>query len=84
MGDKHVGHALISIVRNIISELQFMIMTDEERLETRAIIKFNGGNGAILCSTCRTIIKTFATLSEEELRLMKEDNLPPQYCDKHK
>lgn len=59
-------------------------MTDKERYEERAIIKFNGGKGAILCSTCAVIIKTFATLSEEEMRLMKEDKLPPQYCDEHK
>lgn len=59
-------------------------MTDKERHETRAIIKFNNGKGAILCHTCKIIIKTFATLSEEEMRLMKEDKLPPQYCDEHK
>lgn len=53
-------------------------------LEDKAIIKFNNGRGAILCSTCRTIIKTFATLSREEIELMNKGELPRQYCDKHK
>lgn len=55
-------------------------MTDKEK----AIIKFNGGKGAILCSTCGVIIKTFSSLSKEELELMDKSLLPPQYCDEHK
>lgn len=59
-------------------------MTDKERREERAIIKFNNGNGAILCHTCRKIIKTFAYLTQDEHKLMKDGRLPPQYCDEHK
>lgn len=59
-------------------------MTDKVRNEGKAIIKFNGGLGAILCHTCSKIIKTFAYLTEDEHKLMKEGKLPPQYCDEHK
>lgn len=57
---------------------------EKERTQQMAIIKFNGGKGAILCSTCKKIIKTFSTLSKEELELMEQGGLPPQYCDEHK
>lgn len=52
------------------------------------IIKFNGGNGAILCEKCRRIIYTFSNMPQEfkdvqdsggDLRL-----LPPIYCNKCK
>lgn len=64
-------------------------MTDRERAHKErnketAIIKFNGGKGAILCSTCGVIIKTFGTLSKEELQLMNQGELPAQYCNEHK
>ena len=55
-------------------------MTDKDK----AIIKFNEGKGAILCSTCGVIIKTFETLSKEELQLMNQGQLPAQYCNEHK
>jgi hypothetical protein len=47
-----------------------------------AIVKFNNGNLAILCSKCRFIIKTGKDFSEEELLFVKgELDLPPQYCE---
>lgn len=33
----------------------------------KALVKFNNGNGAILCHKCRTILKTFADLTIEEM-----------------
>jgi hypothetical protein len=36
----------------------------------KAIFKFNGGIGALLCSKCRTIIKTGATMSQWEKEAM--------------
>jgi hypothetical protein len=49
----------------------------------RAIIKFNGGLGAILCSKCRVIIKTGKSYTEEEIKYSKGEieYLPPQYCE---
>jgi hypothetical protein len=47
-----------------------------------AIVKFNNGNLAILCSNCRVIIKTGIDFSKEELLFIKgEAELPPQYCE---
>lgn len=51
----------------------------------KAIVKFNGGNLALLCSRCSVIIKTGKDFTKEELdfTLGKSKNLlPPQYCDK--
>lgn len=53
----------------------------------KAIIKFNGGNLALLCSSCSVIIKTGKDFTKEELdfTLGKSKNLlPSQYCDKCK
>jgi len=49
----------------------------------QAIIKFNGGNLALLCSGCSVIIKTGRdfTLEEREFAL-KDKHLDPQYCEK--
>lgn len=48
----------------------------------RAIIKFNGGNLAIICSQCRVIIKTGKDFTKEELEFaLKDKHLPPQYCE---
>lgn len=41
-----------------------------------ALIKYNGGRNALLCSTCRVIIK-------EDFRI-KDIKDVPHYCDKHK
>jgi hypothetical protein len=53
----------------------------------KAIIKFNGGNLALLCSGCSVIIKTGKDFTKEELDYVLEkakNILPPQYCEKCK
>ena len=51
----------------------------------KAIFKFNNGNGALLCSKCRTILKVGYEFTEEERKAMKgEVKLKAQYCDKCK
>lgn len=46
-----------------------------------AILKYNGGNLAILCSKCRVIIKTGAEFTKEEREFaLGKGHLPPQYC----
>ena len=47
----------------------------------KAIIKFNGGNLAMLCSGCSVIIKTGIEFTQEEKTAIKWDKLPPQYCN---
>ena len=58
------------------------------RQDEKAIFKFNNGNGALLCSKCRVIIKTGKDFTEEEIKAIKssleESKLPAQYCDKCK
>jgi hypothetical protein len=50
---------------------------------SKAIFKFNGGLGALLCSKCSVIIKTGCDFSELEKKALKgEIKLKPQYCDK--
>ena len=52
--------------------------------EEKAIIKFNNGNLALLCSNCRVIIKTGKEFTKEELDLTlgsDKNMLLPQYCD---
>jgi ferredoxin len=47
----------------------------------KAIIKFNGGNLALLCSNCRAIIKTGKEFTPEEMNFaLKDRHLDPQYC----
>jgi len=52
----------------------------------RAIIKWNSSMMAILCSGCRTIIKTGVDFTSEEWDYAKGKGilLEPQYCDKCK
>jgi hypothetical protein len=51
----------------------------------KAILKFNGGNLALLCSKCRTILKTGKDFTTEELNFVFEKGkLSPQYCKKCK
>jgi hypothetical protein len=51
----------------------------------KAIIKFNGGKLALLCSTCGVILKTGVDFTEEERNFaLGKGHLEPQYCDKHK
>ena len=48
----------------------------------KAIFKFNGGLGALLCNHCRKIIKIGHEFTEEENQAMKgKAELGPQYCD---
>ena len=49
----------------------------------KAIVKFNGGNLAMLCSNCRVIIKTGVDFTKEELEytFSKRTYLPPRYCE---
>lgn len=48
----------------------------------KAIIKYNGGQLALLCSGCRGILKTGKDFTEEEIRAAKgEIELPPQTCN---
>jgi hypothetical protein len=48
----------------------------------RAIVKFNGGLGALLCSSCRKILRTAKDFSKEELMYIRGElqYLPPQFC----
>ena len=51
----------------------------------KAIIKFNGGNLAMLCSNCRVIIKTGKDFTPEEMEFaLSSKHLEPQYCEKCK
>lgn len=58
------------------------------RQDEKAIFKYNGGLGALLCSKCRVIIKTGRDFTEEEVQTIKssleDSKLPAQYCDKCK
>lgn len=49
----------------------------------KAIVKFNNGNLAVLCSYCHKILKTAADLTNDELFLVlgeDKNRLPAQYC----
>lgn len=49
---------------------------------SKAIFKFNGGAGAILCSKCRVIIKTGKDFNENESKAMRgEAKLEEQFCN---
>lgn len=51
----------------------------------KAIIKFNGGNLALLCSKCSVIIKEGYEFTPKEKQAAREEvYLPSQYCDKCK
>jgi hypothetical protein len=47
----------------------------------RAIFKYNGGLGALLCSSCRVIMKIGSSFTDEEIMAIKGKlDMPPQYC----
>ena len=51
----------------------------------KARFKFNGGNGALLCSKCNTIIKTGNDFTAEEQKASAgEIVLEPQFCGRCK
>lgn len=58
----------------------------EEPEKEKAIVKFNNGNLALLCSMCRRIVKTGAEFNEEENKFAKGeiDYLEPLYCEQCK
>jgi hypothetical protein len=49
----------------------------------KAIVKYNNGQGALLCSRCRKIIKIGKDYNEEEIKYSKGeiDYLAPLYCE---
>jgi hypothetical protein len=50
----------------------------------KAIVKFNNGNLAVLCSYCHKILKTGADLTNDELFLVlgaDKNHLTAQYCE---
>ena len=47
-----------------------------------AILKYNNGRCAVLCSKCIVIIRQGSTLTDEDRKaIMGEIKLPSQYCD---
>ena len=53
----------------------------------KAIIKFNNGSLALLCSGCTVIIKTGKDFTKEELELTMgsdKNHLPRQFCEQCK
>jgi hypothetical protein len=51
----------------------------------KAIFKFNGGRGALLCSNCSVIIKTGKDFTEQEWAALRgEGDINSVYCDKCK
>ena len=58
----------------------------EEPEKEKAIVKFNNGNLALLCSMCRRIVKTGVDFNEEESKFAKGeiDYLDPLYCEQCK
>ena len=51
----------------------------------KAVVKFNNGNLAILCSYCYKILKTGKEMTDKELFLVLSENdkdfIPAQYCE---
>lgn len=52
--------------------------------DTYAIVKYNSGNLALLCSSCRKIVKVGYEFSDEEVAYAKGEveHLDPLYCEK--
>ena len=49
---------------------------------SKAIFKWNGGAGALLCSRCSVIMRTYKDFSEDEkLGFTGEKRIPAKYCD---
>jgi len=50
---------------------------------SKAIFKFNNGNGSLLCSKCRIIIKEGYQMTKKEWKALRgEIELEAQYCKK--
>ena len=54
--------------------------------KTNAIVKYNNGYGAMLCSLCNKIVKVGYEFDEEEKKYMRGEikHLAPRYCEDHK
>lgn len=49
----------------------------------KAIFKFNGGRGALLCSNCSVIVKTGKDFTEQEWAALRgEGHVDSVYCNK--
>lgn len=50
-----------------------------------AILKYNGSKLALLCSTCRVVVKEGKDFNIRELQFARGEikYLPPLYCSKH-
>ncbi len=50
-------------------------------MKKKAAFKFNGGKLALLCTSCKVIIKTGWEFTVEELEACQgKKDLPPQFC----
>jgi hypothetical protein len=70
--------------KNLIEELgEYFYCRYWEQPKEKLVVKYNNGNGAILCSECRVIIKTGKDYTEEERQYAVGDleYLPPQFCE---
>lgn len=49
----------------------------------KAIYKFNGGRGALLCSGCSRVLRQGAELTKEDLQALRGEIIqPPKFCVK--
>ena len=59
-------------------------------MKNKAIFKWSNGELALICSTCRTIIKVGKDFTEKEMLACSKSSgiakywMPPRYCDKCK
>ena len=71
--------------KNLIDELgEHFYCRYWEQPQEKLVVKYNNGNGAILCSSCSVIIKTGKDYTPEERQYAVGDleYLPPQFCEK--
>ena len=53
--------------------------------DRKAVFKFNGGAGALLCSKCKIVIKTGKDFTEIEWKAVRgEANIEAQFCNECK
>lgn len=50
--------------------------------QPRALVKFNGGRGTVLCSVCRVMLCQQLSAAQVA-QVHSAAGMPPQYCDKH-
>jgi hypothetical protein len=80
---RQIVKALVMVT--IASILTLFAQSYFKTMDDKAIFKFNNGNGALLCSKCRVIIKTGRDFTEEEIKAIKgKIDMSAQYCDKCK